>query len=121
MRVLWSTLRCGYAASRSGLPRRNAKAKGGDRSRSEGGLLPECFARDNHLSRTVRVMPARMGALCTEMRPIAVASTDLLRREFSTYFDNSDYWYAKRPVRHASAYQSMVSGPDLTLSVMNFK
>ena len=75
------------------------------------GLLPECFARDNHLSRTVRVMPARMrGLFATEMRPIAVASTDLLRREFSTYFDNSDYWYAKRPVRHASAYQSMVSG-----------
>ena len=79
------------------------------------GLLPECFARDNHLSRTVRVMPARMlGHFVTEMRPIAVASTNLLRREFATYFDNSDYWYAKRPAKKASVYQSMVSGirPD---------
>ena len=75
------------------------------------GLLPECFAKDDHLSRTVRVMPARMlGHFVTEMRPIAVASTNLLRREFATYFDNSDYWYAKRPAKKASVYQSMVSG-----------
>ena len=77
----------------------------------KGGLLPECFAKDDHLSRTVRVMPARMlGHFVTEMRPIAVASTNLLRREFATYFDNSDYWYAKRPAKKASVYQSMVSG-----------
>ncbi len=75
------------------------------------GLLPKCFAKDDHLSRTVRVMPARMlGHFVTEMRPIAVASTNLLRREFATYFDNSDYWYAKRPVKQAGVYQSMVSG-----------
>ena len=75
------------------------------------GLLPECFAKDDHLKRTVRVMPVRMqGHFVTELRPIAAASAEVLKREFAAYFDDSLYWHAKRPTRQASAYQSMVSG-----------
>ncbi len=75
------------------------------------GLLPECFAKDDHLKRTVRVMPVRMqGHFVTELRPIAAAGAEVLKREFAAYFDDSVYWHAKRPIRQASAYQSMVSG-----------
>ena len=75
------------------------------------GLLPECFAKDDHLKRTVRVMPVRMqGHFVTELQPIAAASADVLSREFSAYFDDSEFWHAKRAVQQASAYQSMVSG-----------
>lgn len=75
------------------------------------GLLPECFAKDDHLKRTVRVNPVRMqGHFVTELQPIAAEATDLLKREFSVYFEDSEYWHAKHPVQQASAYQSMVSG-----------
>ena len=75
------------------------------------GLLPECFAKDDHLKRTVRANPVRMqGHFVTELQPIAAEAADLLKREFSVYFEDSEYWHAKRPVQQASAYQSMVSG-----------
>lgn len=82
---------------------------------NKGGLLPECFAKDDHLKRTVRVNPVRMqGHFVSELQPIAAEAADLLNREFSVYFEDSKYWHAKRPVQQASAYQSMVSGlrPD---------
>jgi len=79
------------------------------------GLLPECFAKDDHLKRTVRVNPVRMqGHFVTELQPIAAEAADLLKGEFSVFFEDSEYWHAKRPEQQASAYQSMVSGlrPD---------
>ena len=75
------------------------------------GLLPECFAKDDNLKRTVRVNPVRrQSQFVTELEPIAVEAADLLKREFSVYFEESEYWHAKRPVQQASAYQNMVSG-----------
>ena len=75
------------------------------------GLLPKCFAKDDDLKRTVRVNPVRrQGQFVTELEPIAAEAADLLKREFSVYFEESEYWHAKRPVQQASAYQSMVSG-----------
>jgi hypothetical protein len=79
------------------------------------GLLPDCFAKDDHLKRTVRVNPVRMqGHFVPELQRIAAEAADLLKREFSVYFEDSEYWHAKRPVQQASAYQRMVSGlrPD---------
>lgn len=79
------------------------------------GLLPECFAKDDHLKRTVRVNPVRMqGHFGSELQPIAAEAADLSMREFSVYFEDSEYWHAKRPLQRASAYQSIVSGlrPD---------
>lgn len=75
------------------------------------GLLPQCFAKDDHLKRTVRVMPVRMqGQFSPDLQPIAVASANALSLEFAQYFETSDDWHPKRPVQQASAYQSMVSG-----------
>ncbi|MEL0098092.1 MAG: hypothetical protein VW907_00885 [Opitutae bacterium] len=79
------------------------------------GLLPECFAKDDHLKRTVRVMPVQMlGDFETELQPIAAASADILRHKFAAYFENSEYWHVKRPEQQANAYQRLVSGlrPD---------
>ncbi len=75
------------------------------------GLLPECFAKDDHLKRTVRVLPVRMqGHFATELQPVAVESARVFSDEFTTYFEDSPHWHAKAPVQQASAYQSMVSG-----------
>ena len=75
------------------------------------GLLPACFAKDDHLKRTIRVLPVRMqGYFATELQPIAVESARVFSGEFLSYFENSAHWHVKAPLREASAYQSMVSG-----------
>ena len=77
----------------------------------KGGLLPECFAKDDHLKRTVRVNPVRVqDHFVIELRPIAVKAADRLKRELVGFFEESEYWHAKYVVQPASAYQSMVSG-----------
>ena len=45
----------------------------------KGGLLPECFAKDDHLKRTVRVNPVHIqDHFVIELRPIAVKAADRL-------------------------------------------
>ena len=79
------------------------------------GLLPECFIKDDHLRRTVRIMPVKMPqSSVAGMDQTLVASASLLSHRLSTYFDESDYWYGKGSLQEAGHYQSIVSGirPD---------
>ena len=79
------------------------------------GLLPECFIKDDHLRRTVRIMPVKMPqSSVTGMDQTMVASASLLSDRLSTYFNESDYWYGKGSLQEAGHYQSIVSGirPD---------
>ena len=79
------------------------------------GLLPECFIKDDHLRRTVRIMPVKMPqSSVTGMDQTMVASASLLSHRLSTYFNESDYWYGKGSLQEAGHYQSIVSGirPD---------
>jgi hypothetical protein len=79
------------------------------------GLLPECFIKDDHLKRTVRITPVKIPqSSVTGMDQTLVASASLLSNSLSTYFNESDYWYGKGSLQEAGHYQSIVSGirPD---------
>ncbi len=77
----------------------------------EQGLLPECFIKDDHLRRTVRILPAEMpqGAV-TGLDQTLAASASLLSSKLFTYFNESDYWYGKGQLHKTGHYQSLVSG-----------
>ena len=79
------------------------------------GRLPDCFIKDDHLRRTVRVLPVKMPqSSVTGMDQTLAASASLLSHRLSTYFNESDYWHGKGALREAGYYQSIVSGvrPD---------
>ena len=75
------------------------------------GLLPECFIKDDHLRRTVRILPAKMSqSSVTGMDQTLAVSLSLLSHRLSTYFNESDYWHQKGSLREVGYYQSIVSG-----------
>lgn len=75
------------------------------------GLLPECFIKDDHLRRTVRILPAKMPqSAVTGLDQTLAASLSLLSHRLSTYFNESDYWHEKGSLREVGHYQSIVSG-----------
>ena len=75
------------------------------------GLLPECFIKDDHLRRTVRILPAKMSqSSVTGMDQTLAVSLSLLSQRLSTYFNESDYWHQKGSLREVGYYQSIVSG-----------
>ena len=75
------------------------------------GLLPECFIKDDHLRRTVRILPAKMSqSSVTGMDQTLAVSLSLLSDRLSTYFNESDYWHQKGSLRAVGYYQSIVSG-----------
>ena len=75
------------------------------------GLLPECFIKDDHLRRTVRILPAKMSqSSVTGMDQTLAVSLSLLSNRFSTYFNESDYWHQKGSLPQIGYYQSIVSG-----------
>ena len=79
------------------------------------GLLPECFIKDDHLRRTVRISPVKIPqSSVTGMDQTLAASAAFVSQRLSTYFNESDYWHGKGPLREAGHYQSIVSGvrPD---------
>ena len=79
------------------------------------GLLPDCFIKDDHLRRTVRILPVELPqSSVTGMDQTLAASASLLSHRLSTYFNESNYWYGKGSLREAGHYQSIVSGirPD---------
>ena len=79
------------------------------------GLLPECFIKDDHLRRTVRISPVKMPqSSVTGMDQTLAASASFLSHRLSIYFSESDYWHGKGSLREAGDYQGIVSGirPD---------
>ena len=75
------------------------------------GLLPECFIKDHHLRRTVRISPVKIPrSSVTGMDQTLAASAAFVSQRLSTYFNESDYWHGKGPLREAGHYQSIVSG-----------
>ena len=69
------------------------------------GLLPECFIKDDHLRRTVRILPAKMSqSSVTGMDQTLAVSLSLLSHRLSTYFNKSDY-YQKGSLREVGYYQ----------------
>ena len=75
------------------------------------GLLPECFIKDDHLRRTIRILPTKMSqSSVTGMDQTLAVSLSLLSHRLSTYFNKSDYWHQKGSLREVGRYQSIVSG-----------
>lgn len=75
------------------------------------GLLPECFIKDDHLRRTIRILPTEMSqSSVTGMDQTLAVSLSLLSHRLSTYFNKSDYWHQKGSLREVGYYQSIVSG-----------
>ena len=75
------------------------------------GLLPECFIKDDHLRRTVRIVSAEMPQVAAiGLDQSLGASVSLLSRELFAYFKNSDYWFGKSASLQVGHYQSVVSG-----------
>ena len=75
------------------------------------GLLPECFIKDDHLRRTIRILPTKMSqSSVTGMDQTLAVSLSLLSNRFSTYFNESDYWHKKGSLPQVGYYQSIVSG-----------
>ncbi len=75
------------------------------------GVLPECFAKDDHLKRTVRVLPVQMaGTFAVDSRALAQTSGTRLANQLSAYFDQSEFWHVKPNSLGLDQYTAMTTG-----------
>ena len=75
------------------------------------GLLPECFAKDDHLARTIRVMPISYdGQFGTDLAPVVQQTGRMISDELSAYFKDSDLWHAKAFRQPLDSYTATISG-----------
>ena len=75
------------------------------------GVLPECFAKDDHLKRTVRVLPVQMaGTFAVDSRTLARASGTRLANQLSEYFEQSEFWHVKPKRLDLDQYTAMTTG-----------
>lgn len=75
------------------------------------GSLPECFIKDDHLARTVRVMPVLYGGhFGVDLYPVVQQTARLFDERFSTYFRESEQWHAKAFRQPLDSYTATISG-----------
>ena len=75
------------------------------------GLLPQCFVKDDHLKRTVKVQPVVLnGQFVVDSESIAVASASRMARQFSGFFERAPHWHVKPVGVQLDRYTQMMTG-----------
>ena len=75
------------------------------------GLLPQCFVKDDHLKRTVKIRPSVInGQFVVDSESIAMASASRMAGQFSGFFERAPHWQVKPLGAQLDRYTQMMTG-----------
>lgn len=75
------------------------------------GLLPQCFVKDDHLKRTVRVLPIELAeSFSVDTVHLAVDSANRLSAQFADFFERTSHWQRKPVGQEVDQYTQMTTG-----------
>ena len=75
------------------------------------GLLPQCFIKDDHLKRTVKVMStASNGQFVVDLENIAQASASRMARRFGGFFERAEHWHLTANSVQVDRYTQLITG-----------
>ena len=73
--------------------------------------LPQCFAQDDHLTRTVRIQPLRsIGVFEVDRAALRQSSGRLMLAQFDAFFEQSAHWRTKSATTSLDQYTATVTG-----------
>ncbi len=75
------------------------------------GLLPQCFVKDDHLKRTVKVRPSVLnGQFIVDSEGLARASASRMVSQFRGFFERAPHWHVKPVGMQLDRYTQMMTG-----------
>lgn len=75
------------------------------------GLLPQCFVKDDHLKRTVKVRPSVLnGQFIVDSEGLARASASRMVSQFRGFFERAAHWHVKPVGMQLDRYTQMMTG-----------
>lgn len=75
------------------------------------GLLPQCFVKDDHLKRTVKIRPSVInGQFVVDAESIAMVSASRMVGQFSGFFERAPHWHVKPVGLQLDRYTQMMTG-----------
>lgn len=86
------------------------------------GLLPQCFVKDDHLKRTIKILPLAMhGQFLVDSATIARTAASQMTKQFSDYFKSTDHWHVKPLTAQLDRYTQMMTGISVEASKLEFQ